>query len=204
MNAARCVHLHVSCNVCVVTSGRFLHCFVLMGFADIDIYIHNLVVASPYSFLTALTRTPEPVSCLLQLHLFGYWFLKVNGTLELFIASVFFRVANVMGNYPEIWNVPPYICHFVPYPRLLMGCANIAIEYLDAIRTTVRCLMCRVSQEERSIFWEVMESAILSIKVQYIARCTDEQHAKSSHELQSALMLRVEFSKIVPNLSLEP
>jgi hypothetical protein len=26
--------------------------------------------------------------------------------------------------------------------------------------------------------------------------CTDEQHAMSSHELQSALMLTVEFSKI--------
>jgi hypothetical protein len=32
--------------------------------------------------------------------------------------------------------------------------------------------------------------------VQYTVHCTDEQHAMSSHELQSALMLTVEFSKI--------
>jgi hypothetical protein len=30
----------------------------------------------------------------------------------------------------------------------------------------------------------------------YSAHCTDEQHAMSSHELQSVLMLTVEFSKI--------
>jgi hypothetical protein len=45
--------------------------------------------------------------------------------------------------------------------------------------------------------------------VLYTVRCTDEQHAMSSHELQSALMLTVEFSKMcatrktVPTLSLE-
>jgi hypothetical protein len=32
--------------------------------------------------------------------------------------------------------------------------------------------------------------------VQYTIQCTDEQHAMSSHELQSALMLTVEFSKM--------
>jgi hypothetical protein len=32
--------------------------------------------------------------------------------------------------------------------------------------------------------------------VQYIVHCTDGQHAMSSHELQSALMLTVEFSKM--------
>jgi hypothetical protein len=32
--------------------------------------------------------------------------------------------------------------------------------------------------------------------VQYTVHCTDEQHAMSSHELQSALMLTVEFPKI--------
>jgi hypothetical protein len=30
----------------------------------------------------------------------------------------------------------------------------------------------------------------------YTVHCTDEQHAMSSHELQSALMLTVEFSKM--------
>jgi hypothetical protein len=32
--------------------------------------------------------------------------------------------------------------------------------------------------------------------VQYTVHCTDEQHAMSSHELQSAVMLTVEFSKM--------
>jgi hypothetical protein len=32
--------------------------------------------------------------------------------------------------------------------------------------------------------------------VQYTVHCTDEQHAMSSHKLQSALMLTVEFSKM--------
>jgi hypothetical protein len=83
----------------------------------------------------------------------------------------------------------------------------------------------RMSQEERSIFWEVIVSAILSKKctcthVRTVSEielfhctvtvhCTDEQHAMSSYELQSALMLTVEFSKVyyargtVPTLSLE-
>jgi hypothetical protein len=30
----------------------------------------------------------------------------------------------------------------------------------------------------------------------YTVHCTDEQHAMSSHELQRALMLMVEFSKM--------
>jgi hypothetical protein len=32
--------------------------------------------------------------------------------------------------------------------------------------------------------------------IQYTVYCTDEQHAMSSHELQSTLMLMAEFSKI--------
>jgi hypothetical protein len=32
--------------------------------------------------------------------------------------------------------------------------------------------------------------------VQYTVQCTDKQHAMSSHELQSALMLTVDFSKM--------
>jgi hypothetical protein len=72
----------------------------------------------------------------------------------------------------------------------------------------------RVSQEEGSIYWEVIASVILNKKVymyvsyserfprysyftvQYTVHCTDEQHAMSSHELQSALMWTVEFSKV--------
>jgi hypothetical protein len=60
-----------------------------------------------------------------------------------------------------------------------------------------------MSQEERSIFWEVIVSVIIIKKV-YIYTCVlfrtvseiDEQHAMSSHELQSALMLTVEFSNM--------
>jgi hypothetical protein len=70
-----------------------------------------------------------------------------------------------------------------------------------------------MSQEERSVFWEGIVSAILSKKkgvyvhvfyserfprwnyftVQYSVCCTDEKHIMPSHELQSALMLTVEF-----------
>jgi hypothetical protein len=63
-----------------------------------------------------------------------------------------------------------------------------------------------MSQEERSIFCEVIVSAILSKKksvyvhVSYseieLFHCTGEQHAMSSHELQNALMLTVEVSKM--------
>jgi hypothetical protein len=73
----------------------------------------------------------------------------------------------------------------------------------------------RVSQQEKSIFLEVTISVILSKELymcmcpipngfrdrvislyKYTVHCTDEQHAMSSHELQSALMLTVEFSKM--------
>jgi hypothetical protein len=63
-----------------------------------------------------------------------------------------------------------------------------------------------MAQKVRSILWEVIVSVILS-KTVYLymfpipngfrdraVHCTDEQHAKSSHELQSALKLTVEFS----------
>jgi hypothetical protein len=80
-----------------------------------------------------------------------------------------------------------------------------------------------MSQEERLIFWGggVIVSAILCSKlymymcpilngfrdraislystlftVQYTVHCTDEQHAIPSRELQIALMLTVEFSKV--------
>jgi hypothetical protein len=66
-----------------------------------------------------------------------------------------------------------------------------------------------MSQEERSIFWEATVSVILC-KKKCICTCvlfrtvseielfqsTDEQHAMSSHELPSALMLTVEFSNM--------
>jgi hypothetical protein len=71
-------------------------------------------------------------------------------------------------------------------------------------------------QEVKPIFWEVIVS-LSSAKqknvcvhvsyserfprwnyftVQYTIHCTDEQNAMSSHELQSALMLTVEFLKM--------
>jgi hypothetical protein len=69
----------------------------------------------------------------------------------------------------------------------------------------------RMFQEERSIFWEVIVSKQKSVyvhvsyserfprysyfTVQYIVHCT-EQHAMSSHELQSGLTLTVEFLKM--------
>jgi hypothetical protein len=82
--------------------------------------------------------------------------------------------------------------------------------------------LCRVSQEERSVLWEVIVSVILNKSCIYTCvlfrtvseielfhctvRCTDMQHAISSHELQDALMLTVKFTKMyhtVPTLSLE-
>jgi hypothetical protein len=72
-------------------------------------------------------------------------------------------------------------------------------------------LLYRVSQDERSIFWEVIVSVMLNKRVymymcpipngfrdrdiSLYVHCTVEQHAISSHELQSALILTVEFSK---------
>jgi hypothetical protein len=53
-----------------------------------------------------------------------------------------------------------------------------------------------VSKEKRSVFREVIVSVTLSKSVLFrtvseiqLFHCTDEQHAMSSHELQSALML---------------
>jgi hypothetical protein len=74
-------------------------------------------------------------------------------------------------------------------------------------------LLYSVSHEERSIFWEVIASVILSKKLcmnmcpipngfpdrdislysKYTVHTTDEQHAMSSHELQSAMMLLMKF-----------
>jgi hypothetical protein len=77
-------------------------------------------------------------------------------------------------------------------------------------------VLYRMSQEEKSVFWEVMVSDIMSNKVYmymypipngfrdraislysalYTVHCTDEQHAMSSHHMQSALILTVEFFK---------
>jgi hypothetical protein len=67
----------------------------------------------------------------------------------------------------------------------------------------------RMSQEEKSVFWEVIVSAILSKSVyMYMCptvseielfhctvHCTHEQHAMSSHESQGTLMLTIEFSE---------
>jgi hypothetical protein len=64
-----------------------------------------------------------------------------------------------------------------------------------------------MSQEEKSVFWEVIVLATVSKKAYMYMypipnglrdtaiHCTNEQHAMSSHELQSALILTVEFSK---------
>jgi hypothetical protein len=67
----------------------------------------------------------------------------------------------------------------------------------------------RLSQEGSSIVWKIILSLILSKKFiptfvlfrnvseielfQCTVHCTDEQHAMSSHELQGAVMLTVEF-----------
>jgi hypothetical protein len=58
-------------------------------------------------------------------------------------------------------------------------------------------LLYRLSQEERSRFWEVIVPVILSKNVYSVhVHCTDEQHAMFSHQLKSALMA-VEFKKCV-------
>jgi hypothetical protein len=68
----------------------------------------------------------------------------------------------------------------------------------------------KVIQEERSILSEVIVSVILSknkkcmctcvllrtVSEIEVFHCTDEQYAMSSHELQSALMLKAEFSEM--------
>jgi hypothetical protein len=96
--------------------------------------------------------------------------------------------------------------------KIEQGPINGASPYIRTPEAT-RGRLYRVSQEEWSIFGEVIISAILSKKVcmytcpipkgfrdrgisLYTAQCTDEQHAMSSHELQSALTLTVGFSKM--------
>jgi hypothetical protein len=78
-----------------------------------------------------------------------------------------------------------------------------------------RTIIYRVSHEEMSIFCEITTSVILRKKYvyvyisyserflrysyfteQYTVHCTDVQRAMSTHELQSALILTVEFSKM--------
>jgi hypothetical protein len=64
-----------------------------------------------------------------------------------------------------------------------------------------------MSQEERSILWEVIVLVILSRRVYMcmcpimvseieLFHCTDEQQAMSSQEIQSELTMMVEFSKM--------
>jgi hypothetical protein len=78
----------------------------------------------------------------------------------------------------------------------------------DNDETLYRPVIYRVSHEERSLFWKVKVSIILSKKVcpitnrfsaygntVHTVHCTqtDEEYAISSHWLQSALMLMAEF-----------
>jgi hypothetical protein len=97
----------------------------------------------------------------------------------------------------------------------------ISHEYHSQILNRKTFLIYRMAHQERSAFWEDIASVILSQKTVYVHvsysrtvskielfHCTDEQHAMSSHELQSAVMLTVAFSKVyytretVPSLSL--
>jgi hypothetical protein len=108
----------------------------------------------------------------------------------------------------RVWKLLTEVCSFYPQNKVFfISSMNFRIscyyvrEYSNGIH--------RVSQEERSVFCEVIVSDILSkyvcIYIYVLFRtvsevelfhCTDEQHAMSSHELQSALMLTVEFSKM--------
>jgi hypothetical protein len=55
-----------------------------------------------------------------------------------------------------------------------------------------------ISLEERSVFRKVVVSVMCPVTVSEIElfHCIEEQHSMSSHELQNALMLTVEFSKM--------
>jgi hypothetical protein len=52
-----------------------------------------------------------------------------------------------------------------------------------------KAVYVHVSYSERFPRWSYFT-------VQYTVHCTDEQHAMTSHELQSSWMLTVEFSKM--------
>jgi hypothetical protein len=58
------------------------------------------------------------------------------------------------------------------------------VEYLHRDKCVCTCVLFR-TVSEMSYF-----------TVRYTVHRTDEQHAMSSHEMQNALMLTVEFSKI--------
>jgi hypothetical protein len=49
-------------------------------------------------------------------------------------------------------------------------------------------------KQKKYVFTRVLFPTVS--EMQYTVHCTEEQHAMSSHELQSALMLAVEFWKI--------
>jgi hypothetical protein len=57
-----------------------------------------------------------------------------------------------------------------------------------------------ISPKQKSIYVHVPCSELFPkysyFTVQYTVHCTDEQHAMSSHKLQSALIFIVEFSKM--------
>jgi hypothetical protein len=110
-----------------------------------------------------------------------------------------------LGKHPP--PLPAVFLHAVP-SRAEVGRAY-TFKYMC---TSTQCFIYRISQEEWSIFWEVIVLAILSKKSVYVrvlyrtvseielfhytVQCTDEQNAISSHELQSGIMLTVEFSKM--------
>jgi hypothetical protein len=83
-------------------------------------------------------------------------------------------------------------------------CSRLHQTHSFSETTAVNNWLYKMSHDVRSIFWEVIVSVILCKKVYpngfrdraISLYCTDEQHAMSSHEFQSALMLTVEFSEL--------
>jgi hypothetical protein len=65
---------------------------------------------------------------------------------------------------------------------------NTLFKISDAINN-----LCRIHETLPSC--EIYGSIILNMTI-FTIHCTDEQHAMSSHELQSALMLTAEFSRM--------
>jgi hypothetical protein len=110
-----------------------------------------------------------------------------------------------------------YIDWAITACRLLIHILNLGtIRILHFLPRLLVSWLYRVSQNEWSIFQEVIVSVILSMKLyMYMCpgpngfrdtaislyssktvHCKDEQHAMSSHELQSEFMLTVEFLKM--------
>jgi hypothetical protein len=72
--------------------------------------------------------------------------------------------------------------------------STLKMEAMSPKRWFIQDLHGAISQKTAVFIAKAVKTSTLTSSV--LVQCTDKQHAMSSHELQSALMLTVEFSKM--------